>query len=45
MRDLKELEYFKAWLLFFFIVMIAGGLAGLIIESFVAAFLGAAVKL
>ena len=40
MRQPKEFDYFKAWLLFFLIVTVGGGLVGLIIGSFVAAFLG-----
>ena len=40
-REPKEFDYFKAWLLFFLIATVGGGLVGLIIGSFVAAFLGA----
>ncbi|MBX6326078.1 MAG: hypothetical protein IRY93_08575 [Chthoniobacterales bacterium] len=38
----KEFDYFKAWLLFFLIATIGAGLAGLIVGSVLAAFLGAA---
>jgi hypothetical protein len=41
MRDLREFEYFKAWLLFFLIGTVGGGIVGVIIGSFLAAFLGA----
>src|SRR5436305_66493 len=39
MKDLKEFDYFKAWLLFFFIGRVGGALIGLIFGSFVTAFL------
>jgi hypothetical protein len=42
MKELKELDYFKAWLIFFAVATIGGGLVGLILGSFLAAFLGAA---
>lgn len=42
MRELKEFDYFKSWLLFFVVGTVGGGLIGLILGSFVAAFLGAA---
>jgi hypothetical protein len=42
MKSLKEFDYFKAWLLFFLTSTVIGWLAGLVIGSFVAAFLGAA---
>jgi putative flippase GtrA len=41
MKEPKEFDYFKAWLLFFLIATVGGGILGLIIGSFVAAFLGA----
>jgi hypothetical protein len=41
MKELKEFDYFKAWLLFFVIGTVGGGLVGLVIGSFLAAFLGA----
>jgi len=41
MKELREFDYFKAWLLFFLIGTVGGGLVGLVIGSFVAAFLGA----
>jgi hypothetical protein len=41
MKDPKEVDYFKAWLLFFLITTLGGGTLGLIIGSFLAAFLSA----
>jgi integral membrane sensor domain MASE1 len=41
MKELKEFDYFKAWLLFFLVVTVGGGLLGLIIGSFIAGFMGA----
>lgn len=41
MREPKEFDYFKAWLLFFLIATVGGGIVGLIIGGFGAAFLGA----
>ena len=41
MKEPKESDYFKAWLLFFVITTVGGGILGLIIGSFAAAFLGA----
>jgi uncharacterized BrkB/YihY/UPF0761 family membrane protein len=41
MKEPTEFRYFKAWLLFFVIATIGGGLIGMVIGSFVAAFLGA----
>jgi hypothetical protein len=41
MKEPKEFDYFKAWLLFFAVATVGGGILGLIIGSFVAAFLGA----
>ena len=41
MKEPTEFQYFKAWLLFFLVATVGGGLIGLIIGSFVAAFLGA----
>jgi uncharacterized BrkB/YihY/UPF0761 family membrane protein len=41
MKEPKEFDYFKAWLLFFLIATVGAGLVGMIIGSFVAAFLGA----
>jgi hypothetical protein len=40
MKDLKEFDYFKAWLLFFFIGTVGGALIGLILGSFVTACFG-----
>jgi len=42
MKEPSEFQYFKAWLLFFLIATLGGGVIGLIIGSFAAAFLGAA---
>jgi membrane protein implicated in regulation of membrane protease activity len=41
MKEPKEFDYFKAWLLFFLIATVGGGILAMIIGSFVAAFLGA----
>jgi hypothetical protein len=41
MKEPTEFQYFKAWLLFFLIATVGGGLVGMVIGSFVAAFLGA----
>jgi membrane protein implicated in regulation of membrane protease activity len=41
MKEPKEFDYFKAWLLFFLIATVGGGIVAMIIGSFVAAFLGA----
>jgi hypothetical protein len=41
MKELKEFDYFKAWLLFFLIATVGGGIVGLIIGGFLAAFFGA----
>lgn len=41
MKELKEFDYFKAWLLFFLVATVGGGIVGMIIGAFVAAFLGA----
>ena len=41
MKELKEFDYFKAWLLFFLITTVGGGIVGMIIGGVVAAFLGA----
>jgi hypothetical protein len=41
MKEPKEFDYFKAWLLFFVFATVGGGILGMIIGSFVAAFLGA----
>ena len=41
MKEPSEFQYFKAWLLFFLIATLGGGVVGIIIGSFVAAFLGA----
>jgi hypothetical protein len=42
MRELREFEYFKAWLLFFFIATVGGAVVGLIFGSLLAVFMGAA---
>jgi len=36
MKEPKEFDYFKAWLLFFLIATVGGGLVGMILGSFVA---------
>jgi integral membrane sensor domain MASE1 len=41
MKELKEFDYLKAWLLFFVVATVGGAVLGLIIGSFVAAFMGA----
>ena len=41
MKEPTEFQYFKAWLLFFLIATVGGGILAMIIGSFVAAFLGA----
>ena len=41
MKEPTEFQYFKAWLSFFLVATVGGGILGLIIGSFVAAFLGA----
>jgi putative flippase GtrA len=41
MKEPKEFDYFKAWLLFFVIATVGGGILGMIMGGFVAAFLGA----
>jgi hypothetical protein len=41
MKEPTEFQYFKAWLLFFLIATVGGGIIGLIIGGFLAAFLGA----
>ena len=41
MKEPTEFQYFKAWLLFFLIATVGGGLVGIVVASFVAAFLGA----
>ena len=41
MKEPREFDYFKAWLLFFLIATVGGGLVGIIIGAVVAAFLGA----
>lgn len=41
MKEPKEFDYFKAWLLFFVVGTLGGALIGLIIGSLVAAFMGA----
>ena len=41
MKELKEFDYFKAWLLFFLIATVAGGAIGMVIGSSVGAFLAA----
>jgi putative flippase GtrA len=42
MNEIKEFDYFKAWLIFFLVGTLGGALLGLILGSFLAAFLGAA---
>jgi putative flippase GtrA len=41
MKEPTEFQYFKGWLLFFLVATVGGGILGMIIGSFVAAFLGA----
>lgn len=41
MKEPKEFDYFKAWLMFFLIATVGGAILGMIIGSFVAAFMGA----
>lgn len=41
MSEPKEFDYFKAWLLFFLIATVGGAVLGLVIGSFLAAFMGA----
>lgn len=41
MKEPTEFQYFKAWLLFFLIATVGGGIVGIIIGGFAAAFLGA----
>jgi hypothetical protein len=41
MKEPTEFQYFKAWLLFFLIATVGGGIVGIVIGSLVAAFLGA----
>ena len=41
MKEPKEFDYFKAWLLFFLIATVGGGLVAMVLGSFLAAFLGA----
>jgi hypothetical protein len=41
MKQPTEFQYFKAWLLFFIVATVGGGLVAMIIGSFVAGFLGA----
>ena len=41
MKEPKEFDYFKAWLLFFLVSSGLGILLGIIIGSFVAGFMGA----
>jgi len=41
MKEPSEFQYFKGWLIFFVVATIGGGLVGMIIGSFVAAFFGA----
>jgi putative flippase GtrA len=41
MKEPTEFQYFKGWLFFFLVATVGGGILGMIIGSFVAAFLGA----
>jgi integral membrane sensor domain MASE1 len=41
MKELKEFDYFKGWLIFFLVATVGGAVLGIIIGSFVAAFMGA----
>jgi hypothetical protein len=40
-KEPKEFDYFKAWFLFFLVATVGGGVIGMMIGSFVAAFPGA----
>ena len=42
MKGPSEFQYFKAWILFFVVATVGGGIIGLIVGGFLAAFLGAA---
>jgi hypothetical protein len=41
MKEPTEFQYFKAWLLFFVVATIGGGIVGLLIGALLGAFLGA----
>lgn len=41
LKELKEFDYFRAWLLFFLIATVGGGILGMVIGGLVGAFLGA----
>ena len=41
MKEPSEFQYFKAWLFFFLVATVGGGIVGMMIGGFVAAFLGA----
>jgi hypothetical protein len=41
MKQPKEFDYLKAWLLFFVVATVGGALIGLLLGSFVAGFMGA----
>ena len=41
MKEPKEFDYFKAWLLFFAVATVGASLVAMIIGSFMAAFMGA----
>jgi hypothetical protein len=41
MKEPKEFDYFKAWLLFFLVATVGASLVAMIISSFTAAFMGA----
>jgi hypothetical protein len=40
MKEPTEFQYFKAWLFYFLIATVGGGIVALVIGSFIAAFLG-----
>jgi len=39
MKEPKEFDYFKAWLIFFLVATVARAIVGIVIGSFVAAFM------
>jgi len=41
MKEPKEFDYFKAWLLFFLVATVGGAILGIVIGSFVAVFMSA----
>ena len=41
MKQIREIDYVQAWLLFFLVTTLGGSIVGLLLGSFLAAFLGA----